>query len=85
MAFVFIFNLLLGAGVLSLPSAFAAAGWIASTVLLCVLCFARLALFTLPRELATNHKLDYVIMMLLTVYYIPFFTKFRHSYYLNIK
>ena len=41
MAFIFVFNLLLGAGALALPAAFAEAGWIVSTILLCVLCFAR--------------------------------------------
>ena len=41
MAFIFVFNLLLGAGALSLPVAFAEAGWIVSTILLGILCFAR--------------------------------------------
>eukprot|EP00116_Pleurobrachia_bachei_P013605 sb/3473867/ len=40
MAFIFVFNLLLGAGALSLPVAFAEAGWIVSTILLGILCFA---------------------------------------------
>ena len=41
MAFVFVFNLLLGAGALALPQAFAQAGWFSSTILLAVLGFAR--------------------------------------------
>ena len=41
MAFIFVFNLLLGAGALALPAAFADAGWLVSTVLLVILCFAR--------------------------------------------
>ncbi|KAL5254110.1 hypothetical protein ACHWQZ_G013764 [Mnemiopsis leidyi] len=40
MAFIFVFNLLLGAGALSLPAAFSDAGWLISTALLCILCFA---------------------------------------------
>ncbi|XP_063681472.1 transmembrane protein 104-like isoform X2 [Bolinopsis microptera] len=40
MAFIFVFNLLLGAGALALPAAFADAGWLVSTVLLVILCFA---------------------------------------------
>ncbi|XP_032231273.1 transmembrane protein 104 [Nematostella vectensis] len=37
-AFVYVFNLIIGAGALTMPKAFAGAGWIVSTVLICVLC-----------------------------------------------
>ena len=39
-AAVFVFNLIVGTGALALPAAFAAAGWVAGTVLLVVLAVA---------------------------------------------
>ncbi|XP_020899381.1 transmembrane protein 104 [Exaiptasia diaphana] len=38
-AFIYIFNLIIGVGALTMPKAFAAAGWIVSTIVICILAF----------------------------------------------
>lgn len=40
-AFIYIFNLIIGVGALTMPKAFAAAGWIVSTAIICILAFMR--------------------------------------------
>lgn len=39
--FIFVFNLIVGAGVLAMPKAFGDAGWLSGTIFLVILCFLR--------------------------------------------
>lgn len=41
-AFIYVFNLIVGVGALTMPKAFSNAGWVVAIVLTGVLCFMRL-------------------------------------------
>ena len=43
-AFIYVFNLIIGVGALTMPKAFSNAGWMVAIVLTGVLCFMRLVL-----------------------------------------
>ena len=40
-AFIYVFNLIIGVGALTMPKAFEDAGWLMATILVFVLCFMR--------------------------------------------
>lgn len=46
-AFIYVFNLIIGVGALTMPKAFSNAGWLIATVLTGVLCFMRLVVHSL--------------------------------------
>ena len=41
-AFIYVFNLIIGVGALTMPKAFANAGWLIASVLIGILCLMRL-------------------------------------------
>ena len=45
-AFIYVFNLIIGVGALTMPKAFSNAGWMIAIVLTGVLCFMRLVPFS---------------------------------------
>lgn len=50
MGLIYVFNLIVGTGALTLPAAFADAGWLFSTIALMVLCFVSFVTVTFVIE-----------------------------------